>query len=123
EYITSQKVAAMKVFKKEVTSSTEKGDDLLNHLVQFENYLDDFSLLSERELNEAKLWKELLVWASLYGLSEKVAKQLEKLYPQYAEEYNITYADIYMMHLFTTSFSRGYQSGLSAASGGGGATS
>lgn len=122
-YLEQKTVTAMKVFSKTVVSGTESGNALLDRIVQFENYLKDFSLVAEREAKEVHLWEQLLIWASLYGIAEEVSKQLENLYPQYAAQNNLTYTDIYMMHIFANSFSRGYQSGLSAASGGGGSTS
>lgn len=106
-----------------IVKGTERGENLFNQIVQFKNYLDDFSLLDEREIKEVALWDDLLVWASLYGIAEQVAEQLEKFHPAYFEEAHITYTDIYMMHLFSRNMSSGYSSGVSAASGGGGSTS
>ena len=107
-----------------ILSSTEQGDELSNHLVQFENYLKDFSLVGERSAVEVRLWDELLIWASLYGIAKEVAQQFEKLYPEYVQQSQFTYGDIYAMTLFTNSFASGYHSGQSAASrGAGGGTS
>lgn len=123
-YLESKEVKVLKFFSRTVVSSTEKGEELLDHMVQFENYLKDFSLLAEREAREVALWNDLLIWASLYGIAEEVAKQFEKLYPQYMQESQFTYADFYVMNAFVSSFARGYHSGLSAASrGAGGSTS
>lgn len=122
-YLTEKKVKVMGAFSAIVTKGTPKGEDLFNHLVQFDNYLTDFSLLDEREVKEVMLWEDLLIWASLYGIADQVAEQLEKFYPQYMNETNITFTDIYLMHMFSRSFTKGYQSGVSAASGGGGSTS
>lgn len=121
-FLVEKEVKVWKVFTSTVVSSTEKGEALLDHLVQFENYLKDFSLLNERGAREVMLWDELLIWASLYGIAAEVAKQFEKLYPQYAQESQFTPADFYVMSHFTNSFASGYHSGLSAASGGGGFT-
>ncbi|WP_440897412.1 DUF2207 family protein [Amphibacillus sp. Q70] len=106
-----------------VVKGTERGENLFNQIVQFKNYLADFSLLDEREMKEVALWDDLLIWASLYGIAEQVAEQLEKFHPSYFEEAHITYTDIYMMHLLSRNMSSGYSSGVSAASGGGGSTS
>lgn len=106
-----------------VVKGTAKGEQLYNHIVQFENYLKDFSLLSEREVQEVALWDDLLIWASLYGIAEQVAEQLEKFHPKYFEETHISYTDIYLMHAFSRNMSSGYSSAVSAASGGGGSTS
>lgn len=102
---------------------TEKGKALQDRLVQFKNYLKDFSLLGERGPDQVGLWEDMLIWASLYGIADQVAKDLEKLHPEIFQEGNFTYADIYVMHHFSESFYSGYDSGRSASSGGGGSTS
>jgi len=122
-YLVEKDVKVLKFFTSTVVSGTEKGNILLDRLVQFENYLKDFSLLNEREAREVKLWDDLLIWASLYGIAEEVAKQFAKLYPQYLEESQFTPADFVVMSHFSHGFADGYHSGLSAASGGGGFTS
>ncbi|WP_440897665.1 hypothetical protein ACS127_06785 [Amphibacillus sp. Q70] len=76
--------------------------------------------MDEREVQGIALWEDLLIWASLYGLAEAIAKQLEQFYPRYIGQGQISYADIYLMSLLTRSFSSGHQSGVSATAGGGG---
>jgi len=51
------------------------------HLVEFQNFLKDFTLSGERGAGEVKLWKDYLVYAQLFGIADKVAKQFQKLYP------------------------------------------
>lgn len=106
-----------------IVKGTERGEALFNQLVQFKNYLADFSLLSEREMKEVALWDDLLIWASLYGIADQVAEQLEKFYPDYYEQTHISYTDVYMLHLFSRNMGSGYSSAANASSGGGGSTS
>lgn len=123
-YLTQKEITVFKIFTSVILSSTDQGDELSNHLVQFENYLKDFSLVAERSAVEVRLWDELLIWASLYGIAKEVAEQFEKLYPEYVQESQFHYGDIYAMTIFTNSFASGYHSGQSAASrGAGGGTS
>ena len=56
-------------------------------LVQFRNYLEDFTLSKVHEAPEAALWEEYLVFAELFGIADKVSKNLEKLYPEIYREY------------------------------------
>ena len=56
-------------------------------LVQFRNYLEDFTLSKVREAPEAALWEEYLVFAQLFGIADKVSKNLEKLYPELYRDY------------------------------------
>ena len=56
------------------------------HLVEFRNYLKEFTLSDERAATEVRLWKEYLVYAQLFGIADKVAQQFKKLYPAQFEE-------------------------------------
>ena len=56
------------------------------HVVEFKNFLNDFTLSKERGAVEVGLWKDYLVFAQLYGIADKVATQFQKLYPKEFEE-------------------------------------
>ena len=56
-------------------------------LVQFRNFLKDFTLSKIREVPEAVLWEEYLVYAELFGIADKVSKNLGKLYPEITKQY------------------------------------
>lgn len=60
---------------------TESGRNELGELLGFKKYLEDFSLISERNINEVIIWKELLSYAMLFGIGDTVAKQLNDIYP------------------------------------------
>ena len=62
-------------------SSTAKGAQSLRHVVEFKNFLNDFTLASQRGAVEVKLWKNYLIFAQLFGIADKVAQQFKKLYP------------------------------------------
>ena len=62
-------------------STTATGTKELRHVVEFKNFLNDFTLSSQREAVEVKLWKDYLVYAQLFGIADKVAQQFKKLYP------------------------------------------
>lgn len=47
----------------------------------FHKFLKDFTLVNEREMSEVSLWKEYLVYASLYGLADEVRKGMKKVAP------------------------------------------
>lgn len=59
-----------------------KGD--VYQVVGFLHYLRDFSLVAERNIEETNLWKEYLVYASLYGIAEQVRKDMKKIAPDAA---------------------------------------
>ena len=60
---------------------TEEGREQARHLIEFKNFLEDFTLSKERGAVEVTLWKDYLVLAALFGIADKVAKEFEKLYP------------------------------------------
>lgn len=106
----------------------EKGREFTKKLIQYYNYLKDFTLLSEREITQIKVWKELLIYASLFDVAEVVEKQLKKLSPDVLESFDV---DIYSMHtamiyshVFSTNFIDAYTDNVESASDGlGGFTS
>ena len=56
-------------------------------VVEFKNFLNDFTISEEREAPEATLWQEYLVYAQLFGIADKVSRNLQKLYPEIYREY------------------------------------
>ncbi|WP_017471330.1 DUF2207 domain-containing protein [Amphibacillus jilinensis] len=126
-YIEEREIKYMKVLSTKVMKGTEKGEALFNQLVQFENYLNDDVLLQEIGKNDVLLWEDVLVWASLYGMSETVIEQLRGFCPQYVDQIQVVYMHMAVINAFSRSFAKGYQKGLSsttsAVAGSGGITS
>jgi len=63
------------------TISGYSREEEAQHAVQFKNFLKHFTLSDQRSAFEVKLWKDYLVFAQMYGVADKVAKQMKKLYP------------------------------------------
>lgn len=102
----------------------ENGKKFTENLIKYYNYLKDFSLLSEREISEIKVWKDLLIYATLYDVADEVEKQLKKLSPEFLENYDV---DIYSLHtamiyshVFSNNFLDAYSKSVQSSSGGGG---
>ena len=68
-------------YAQSVNSLNAEGQKEAVKVIQFKNFLKDFTLVSERGAIEVKLWKQYLVYAQLYGIADRVAKQFKKLYP------------------------------------------
>ena len=49
----------------------------------FRRFLDDFSLVNERNLTETKLWRDYMVWATLFGNAEQVKKDMQAINPEF----------------------------------------
>ena len=67
--------------KKGTVELNEEGRSQAVKLLQFKNFLSDFTLSGERSAPEVSLWGEYLVFAQLFGIADKVQKGLADLYP------------------------------------------
>jgi len=59
-------------------------DLMKEHAIQMaglKKFLNEFSNIKERESIEVNLWEEYLMYAQIFGIAEKVAKEFKKLYP------------------------------------------
>ncbi len=65
---------------------SEQGKVEAQRVMGFKNFLNDFTLSSERESVEVGLWKDYLVYAALYGIADKVAKELKDIDPKVFEQ-------------------------------------
>ena len=68
------------------TTTNHDGAREACHVVEFKNFLNDFTLSKERGAAEVGLWKDYLVFAQLYGIADKVATQFERLFPAEFQE-------------------------------------
>ena len=96
-------------------------------LLGLKKFLEEFSRIGTREVLEVHIWDEYLMFAYLFGIAEKVAKQLKNLYPEVLVDNNIDYGTlIYINHLSTSSVSAATSArerAQSYSSGGGGFSS
>lgn len=71
----------LKIFKSKVyevqPSLKQEGIELLG----LKKFLIDFSDMKNKEAIEVHLWKEYLMYAQIFGIAKKVAKQFKNLYP------------------------------------------
>ena len=86
-----------------------------------------FSMIDKKELPEIVLWEEYLVYATAFGIADKVLKQLKIAYPSIENTENLSngvYIGLMMNTDFSSSFSRSISTAISSsyssASGGGG---
>lgn len=61
---------------------SDKGKKELAEIMGLKKYLEEFTLIAERKISETAIWKEYMVYATLFGIAEKVLKQFEKVYPE-----------------------------------------
>ncbi|MBQ3711399.1 MAG: DUF2207 domain-containing protein [Bacteroidales bacterium] len=65
---------------------TDAGKAEARKLLGFKKFLSDFTLVKERGSREVGLWQDYLVYASLFGIADQVAKELHDIDPQLFEE-------------------------------------
>jgi uncharacterized membrane protein YgcG len=82
-------------------------------------YLNEYTLISDRAPIEVQLFEEYLMYAQIFGIADKVAKDFKDLYPDMVENLDYDFNDIIVINLFSTSASSSVYSGMSTAGGGG----
>lgn len=65
---------------------TLAGKQQAQNVVGFRNFLNDFTLSKERKSAEVALWQDYLIFASLYGIAKKVAKEMKDIDPKAFQE-------------------------------------
>lgn len=106
---------------------TQQGRDEIEKWRGLKKYMEEFSLLNEREVPEIAIWEKFLVYATAFGIADKVLKQLKVVYPDIENSINVnTYPYMYLMihtnfsRSFSNAISSSMSSAYSSASGGGG---
>ena len=96
-------------------------------LYGLKRFLDEFSRMDTKEVLEVKLWDEYLMYAYIFGIADKVAKQLKNLYPEVIQEYNYDYDTLILINNISRTSVNAASSARSAAesysAGGGGFSS
>ena len=99
-------------------------------LYGLKKYLEEFSSMNTKEAIEVNLWDEYLMFAYIFGIADKVAKQFKNLYPEIASEMqnnNLDYNTFLFINTLSTRSVAAASSARSAAesysSGGGGFSS
>lgn len=113
--------------KKRANVLTQKGVDSKEKWKGIKKYMEDFSLLNEKEIPAIEVWEHYLVYATAFGIADKVLKQLKTIYPN-IDELDSIHTSTYMYFMyhsnFETSFSSSISSSISSsyssATGGGG---
>ena len=96
---------------KNVNVYTQKGIDEKEKWKALVKYMEDFSMLDKRELPEITLWEHFLVYATVFGIAEKVLKQLKIVYAN-IEDIDVN-THIYMHLMLHTDFSRSFSNAIS----------
>ena len=112
--------------KKRINVLTQKGIDSKEKWKGLKKYMEDFSLLNEKEVPAIEVWEKYLVYATVFGIADKVLEQLKTVYPN-IDQMDVS-ASAYMYFMYHSNFSTSFNSAISSsisssyssATGGGG---
>ena len=57
--------------------------DDVRQVFGLKKFLQEFTLLDERHVNEVSLWKDYMIYATLFGIADQVIKDMKKINPEY----------------------------------------
>ena len=57
--------------------------DEVRQVFGLKKFLKEFSLLDERHVGEVSLWKDYMIYATLFGIADQVIKDMKKINPEY----------------------------------------
>lgn len=105
---------------KKINVLTQKGVEQKEEWKGLKKYMEDFSMLDKREVPELVIWEKYLVFATAFGIADKVIKQLKIVYPNFDEIMNTniatyTYINLMMNTNFNSSFSNAITTSMSSA--------
>ena len=113
--------------KKNANVLTKEGVNIKEKWKGLKKYMEDFSLLNEKEIPAIEVWEHYLVYATAFGIAEKVLKQLKNVYPDIdnIDTLNTSTCMYFMYHSnfsssFNSAISSSFSSAYSSSSGGGG---
>lgn len=120
-----------KNFKHKAYIATTELKEEAMKLAGLKRYLNEYTLIKEREAIEVQLFEEYLIFAQIMGIAKKVAKEFKDLYPEIIEQSNFnSYDNIVFIHMCSSrgishanaakSRAESYSSGGGGFSSGGG---
>lgn len=128
---------SIKKYSKKINVYTQKGIDEKQMWRGLKKYMEDFSMLDKREIPDIIIWEQFLVYATAFGIADKVIKQLKAIYQELGRSLDFdksTYGYMYFMtntnfsssftnsmsSAFKSAYTSNYSSAYSSGSGGGG---
>lgn len=98
-------------------------------LIGFKKFLQDFTIINQREPIEVNLWENYLIYAQVLGIADKVSKDFKEMYPDLMKQkYNIEINDLKLLSGLTktairTARAAGSRTSSASYSSGGGGSS
>ncbi|MDO5096367.1 MAG: DUF2207 domain-containing protein [Peptostreptococcaceae bacterium] len=105
-------------FKMKKITLFQGGFEYIQEILNFKKFLNNFTKISEREAHEVELWDDYLVFATLFGIADQVAKQMRKINPTFEERSAVMNKDYSLTKSAVHTFSSVYESSRAAGKGG-----
>ena len=86
--ITKENKQSFKVFNKTVYVVNPSMLEEAKQMDGLKKFFNEFDNMSDKEAIEVMLWEEYLMYAQIFGVAKKVAKQFKKLYPDVITDYD-----------------------------------
>ena len=121
--IKLEEKVTLKICKHNTYTATSELKQEAIELAGLKRYLEEYTLIKERQSIEVTLFEEYLIYAQILGIAKKVAKEFKDLYPEIIEQSNYnSYDNIVFIN---TCSSRGISNARaqSYSAGGGGFSS
>lgn len=80
------------------TKKSSKGALHYKKWMAFKRFLEDFGTFKEKELPEIALWERYLVYATVFGIADKVEKAMNVKIKELELANNTTYTNVYVYH-------------------------
>lgn len=93
--------------EKEIPVLTEQGETERQQWKGLKKYMEEFSLLNEKDIPDLVLWEKYLVYATAFGIADKVIKQLKIVYPDFDEVIMHDNRYLYMRYMNDTAIGGG----------------
>ena len=101
--ITVEEKTVMKIYKTKQYTATRDLKEEAIQLAGLKKYLQEYTLIKEREAIEVHLFEEYLIYAQMMGIAKEVAKEFKELYPELIEQSSYgTYDNIIFIHMCST---------------------
>ncbi len=100
--------------KKKTNVLTQKGVNSKAKWKGLKKYMEDFSLLNEKEIPSIEVWEHYLVYATVFGIADKVLKQLKSIYPNIDEVDTIS-TSAYMHFMYNSNFSTSFSGAINSS--------
>lgn len=102
--ITIEEKVNFKIFKSKIYTATPELKQEAIELAGLKRYLNEYTLIKDRQAIEVQLFEEYLIYAQIMGIAKKVAKEFKDLYPEIIEQSNFnSYDNIVFIYMCSSS--------------------